>query len=70
MRKLHPNEKQKAWSAGTQSLKFIKDLKRHVQISEGFTAHRAAYALVLLEQYMNGEFLNKVQEFKLEDISE
>lgn len=63
MRKLHSNEKQKAWSAGTKSLKFIKDLKRHVQIAEGFTAHRAAYALVLLEEYINGEFLKKVQEF-------
>lgn len=67
MNKLTPNEKHKAWTAGTKSIKFINDLKRHVRLQEGFTAHRAAYALILLEQYINGEFLNKVQEFKLDE---
>ena len=67
MKKLTPNEKQKAWTAGTKGIKFIKDLKRHVQIAEGFTAHRAAYALGLLEEYINGEFLKKVQEFKFNE---
>lgn len=64
MTKLTAQEKKLAWTAGTKAIKFVKDLKRHVQLEPGFTGQRAAYALRLLDTYINGEFLNKIQAYK------
>lgn len=67
MKALSNIEKQKVWTAGTKNIKFIQSLKRHVQIGDNvYTARRAAFALILLDEYINGEFLEKIQNFALD----
>lgn len=56
--------KYKAVGCANKSLDFIKKLKKHVQIGQGFTQERAAYGLMLIEAYINGQFLTEIQEFK------
>lgn len=47
-----------------KSVRFIRSLQRHVQIGgEEFTRARAVYALTLIDEYLDGEFLKKIQEF-------
>ena len=58
--------KYKAVGCANKSLHFLKQLKKHVQVGEGFTQERAAYGLMLIEAYINGQFLTEVQEFKIE----
>lgn len=58
--------KYKAVGCANKSLHFLQQLKKHVQIGEGFTQERAAYGLMLIEVYLNGQFLTEVQEFKSE----
>lgn len=71
MKGLTPTDKHKAWTAGTKSIKFINDLKRHVRIGDNvFTQHRAARALILLEHYINGDFLKEIQMFEYHDKDE
>jgi hypothetical protein len=45
----------------------LQQLKKHVQIGNGFTQERAAYGLMLIDAYINGQFLTEVQEFKADD---
>lgn len=72
IKKLTPRAKQRAWTAGTNIIKFIQDLKKHIQISDNiYTQHRSAFALTLLSEYIDGEFLKQIQGFKLsEDLKE
>jgi hypothetical protein len=55
--------KYKAVGCANKSLHFLQQLKKHVQIGDGFTQARAAYGLMLIEAYLNGQFLTEVQEF-------
>jgi len=55
--------KYKAVGCANKSLHFLQQLKKHTQIGEGFTQARAAYGLMLIEAYLNGQFLTEVQEF-------
>ncbi len=57
-------KKYKAVGCANKALHFIQQLKKHTQIGEGFTQERAAYGLMLIEAYINGQFLTEVQEFK------
>ena len=59
--------KYKAVKCATRSLKFIQQLKKHAQVGDGFTQERAAYGLMLIEAYINGQFLTEVQEFRLNE---
>jgi len=61
---LNKATKYKAVGSANKSLHFLQQLKKHVQIGEGFTQERAAYGLMLIEAYINGQFLTEVQEFK------
>ncbi len=56
--------KYKGVRCANKSLRFIEQLKKHAQIGEGFIQERAAYGLMLIEAYINGQFLTEVQEFK------
>lgn len=60
---LDKSTKYKAVGCANKSLHFLQQLKKHVQIGEGFTQKRAAYGLMLIEAYINGQFLTEVQEF-------
>jgi hypothetical protein len=54
---------------GSRSIQFIQKLKKHVQIGNNeFTRARAAYGLKLIDEYLNGRFLEEIQEFTVEDI--
>ena len=59
--------KYKAVGCANKSLHFLQQLKKHVQIGNGFTQRRAAYGLMLIEAYLNGQFLTEIQEFREED---
>lgn len=56
--------KYKAVGSANKSLHFLQQLKKHVQVGNGFSQERAAYGLMLIEAYINGQFLTEVQEFK------
>jgi len=60
-------QKYKAVGCANKSLHFLQQLKKHVQIGNGFTQERAAYGLMLIDAYINGQFLTEVQEFKSDD---
>jgi hypothetical protein len=60
-------QKYKAVGCANKSLHFLQQLKKHVQIGNGFTQERAAYGLMLIDAYINGQFLTEVQEFKADD---
>lgn len=60
-------QKYKAVGCANKSLHFLQQLKNHVQIGNGFTQERAAYGLMLIDAYINGQFLTEVQEFKADD---
>lgn len=59
--------KYKAVGCANKSLHFLQQLKKHVQIGNGFTQERAIYGLMLIEAYLNGQFLTEVQEFHREE---
>ncbi len=59
--------KYKAVGCANKSLHFIQQLKKHAQIGNGMTQARAAYGLMLIEAYINGQFLTEVQEFQFEE---
>jgi hypothetical protein len=65
---LDKNTKYKAVGCANKSLHFIQQLKKHTQIGKGFTQERAAYGLMLIDAYLNGQFLTEVQEFKNDDL--
>lgn len=60
---LDKSTKYKAVGCANKSLHFLQQLKKHVQVGEGFTQARAAYGLLLIDTYINGQFLTEVQEF-------
>ena len=60
-------QKYKAVGCANKSLHFLQQLKKHVQIGNGFTQERAAYGLMLIDAYINGQFLTEIQEFKADD---
>jgi hypothetical protein len=64
---LDKSQKYKAVGCANKSLHFLQQLKKHVQIGNGFTQARAAYGLMLIDAYINGQFLTEVQEFKADD---
>ncbi len=64
---LDKSTKYKAVGCANKSLHFLQQLKKHVQIGNGFTQERAAYGLMLIEAYLNGQFLTEVQEFQSEE---
>ena len=64
---LDKSTKYKAVGCANKSLHFLQQLKKHVQIGNGFTQERAAYGLMLIEAYLNGQFLTEVQEFHGEE---
>ena len=66
---LNKATKYKAVGCANKSLHFLKQLKKHVQIGDGFTQKRAAYGLMLIEAYLNGQFLTELQEFHGEESS-
>lgn len=64
---LDKKTKYKAVGCANKSLHFLQQLKKHVQIGNGFSQERAAYGLMLIEAYLNGQFLTEVQEFHGEE---
>lgn len=64
---LDKSTKYKAVGCANKSLHFLQQLKKHVQIGNGFTQERAAYGLMIIEAYLNGQFLTEVKEFTSND---
>lgn len=51
-----------------KSMRFLQQLKRHAQVGEThFSRARAAYGLTLIDEYLNGQFLQQVQEYREDD---
>jgi hypothetical protein len=64
---LDKSTKYKAVGCANKSLHFLQQLKKHVQSGNGFTQKRATYGLMLIDAYINGQFLKEIQEFKADD---